>query len=203
MRLLISTILNIKIKDTQCGYKLYKKRIGKLIFSKLKTFDFNHDLVIILLLKAKNIKIKEYRKSILSIIGSFFEWFWTCGQKIFFRLFSFSTTPVGRRATAGVVRHSFRKRRAPLQALRRGASPWNRRAWSRAELCAALSERVSGWRRTTRGRHRHRGMLIDFTEGSFYLPGWDRPGWDTQKIKETQIIQKNIFLNFSKKCVFL
>lgn len=59
MRLLISTILNIKIKDTQCGYKLYKKRIGKLIFSKLKTFDFNHDLEIILLLKAKNIKIKE------------------------------------------------------------------------------------------------------------------------------------------------
>ena len=59
MRLLISTILNIKIKDTQCGYKLYKKRIGKLIFSKLKTFGFNHDLEIILLLKAKNIKIKE------------------------------------------------------------------------------------------------------------------------------------------------
>ena len=59
MRFLILTILNIKIKDTQCGYKLYKKRIGKLIFSKLKTFDFNHDLVIILLLKAKNIKIKE------------------------------------------------------------------------------------------------------------------------------------------------
>ena len=59
MRLLISTILNIKIKDTQCGYKLYKKRIGKLIFSKLKTFGFNHDLEIILFLKAKNIKIKE------------------------------------------------------------------------------------------------------------------------------------------------
>ena len=59
MRFLILTILNINIKDTQCGYKLYKKRIGKLIFSKLKTLDFNHDLEIILLLKAKNIKIKE------------------------------------------------------------------------------------------------------------------------------------------------
>ena len=59
MRFLILTILNIKIKDTQCGYKLYKKRIGKLIFSKLKTFGFNHDLEIILFLKAKNIKIKE------------------------------------------------------------------------------------------------------------------------------------------------
>ena len=59
MRLLVLTILNIKIKDTQCGYKLYKKRIGKLIFSKLKTFDFNHDLEIILLLKNENIKIRE------------------------------------------------------------------------------------------------------------------------------------------------
>jgi len=59
MRFLILTILNINIKDTQCGYKLYKKRIGKLIFSNLRTFDFNHDLEIILLLKAKNIKIKE------------------------------------------------------------------------------------------------------------------------------------------------
>jgi len=59
MRFLILTILNINIKDTQCGYKLYKKRIGKLIFSKLRTLDFNHDLEIILLLKAKNIKIKE------------------------------------------------------------------------------------------------------------------------------------------------
>ena len=59
MRFLILIILNIKIKDTQCGYKLYEKKIGKLIFSKLKTFDFNHDLEIILLLKAKNIIIKE------------------------------------------------------------------------------------------------------------------------------------------------
>jgi len=59
MRFLILTILNINLKDTQCGYKLYKKRIGKLIFSNLRTFDFNHDLEIILLLKAKNIKIKE------------------------------------------------------------------------------------------------------------------------------------------------
>ena len=59
MTLLILIILNIKIKDTQCGYKLYKKKIGKLIFSKLKTFGFNHDLEIVLLLKSKNIKIKE------------------------------------------------------------------------------------------------------------------------------------------------
>ena len=59
MRFLINIILDIKIKDTQCGYKLYKKSIAKLIFSKLKIYGFNHDLYIVLLLKAKKIKIIE------------------------------------------------------------------------------------------------------------------------------------------------
>ena len=52
-------ILNIKIKDTQCGYKLYKKTIAKLVFSKLKSLGFEHDMEIILLLKLKNTEIKE------------------------------------------------------------------------------------------------------------------------------------------------
>ena len=59
MSLLTNIILNIKIKDTQCGYKLYKKSIAKPIFLKLKDYGFNHDLEIILLLKTKNIEIKE------------------------------------------------------------------------------------------------------------------------------------------------
>tara|TARA_B100001123_G_scaffold333395_1_gene376281 strand:- start:66 stop:794 length:729 start_codon:yes stop_codon:yes gene_type:complete len=59
MRLLITKILDIKIKDTQCGYKLYKKRIAKLIFSKMKSYGFDHDLELVLILKSKNIKIKE------------------------------------------------------------------------------------------------------------------------------------------------
>ena len=59
MRLLISTILNIKIKDTQCGYKLYKKKVAKFIFSKLKDYGFDHDLELILLLQSKHIKIRE------------------------------------------------------------------------------------------------------------------------------------------------
>ena len=40
---LISIILNIKIKDTQCGYKLYKKTYAKFAFSKL----FANDVVYI------------------------------------------------------------------------------------------------------------------------------------------------------------
>ena len=59
MRFLVSTTLNIKIKDTQCGYKLYKKSFAKFVFSKIKNFGFEHDLEIVLLLKSKNIEIKE------------------------------------------------------------------------------------------------------------------------------------------------
>ena len=59
MSLLTNMILKIKIKDTQCGYKLYKKSFAKPIFFKMKNCGFNHDLEIILLLKTKNIKIRE------------------------------------------------------------------------------------------------------------------------------------------------
>ena len=59
MRFFVYTVLNIKIKDTQCGYKLYKKKIAKLVFSKLKSSGFDHDLEIVLFLKSKRIKIKE------------------------------------------------------------------------------------------------------------------------------------------------
>ena len=56
---LISIILNINIKDTQCGYKLYKKQQAKFAFSKLKNCGWDHDIELILLLKSKNIAIKE------------------------------------------------------------------------------------------------------------------------------------------------
>ena len=56
---LILTILNIKIRDTQCGYKLYRRKNAKFAFSKLKNCGFEHDIELVLLLKSKNIKIKE------------------------------------------------------------------------------------------------------------------------------------------------
>ena len=56
---LISVILNINIKDTQCGYKLYKRQHAKFSFSKLKNCGWDHDIELILLLKSKNIAIKE------------------------------------------------------------------------------------------------------------------------------------------------
>ena len=56
---LISIILNISIKDTQCGYKLYKKKLAKFAFSKLKNCGWDHDIELTLLLKSKKVKIKE------------------------------------------------------------------------------------------------------------------------------------------------
>ena len=53
-RILIKSLLKIKIKDTQCGYKLYKNAICKKIFRKLTLNKFDHDLEIVL--NAKNIK---------------------------------------------------------------------------------------------------------------------------------------------------
>jgi len=59
MRLFTFGILNIKIKDTQCGFKLYKKKVAKPIFLKLKDHGFSHDVELILLLKNRKIKITE------------------------------------------------------------------------------------------------------------------------------------------------
>jgi dolichyl-phosphate beta-glucosyltransferase len=57
--LLILLVLQIKIKDTQCGYKLYKKSIAKHAFYKMKNIGFEHDIELVLILKSKGIKIKE------------------------------------------------------------------------------------------------------------------------------------------------
>jgi dolichyl-phosphate beta-glucosyltransferase len=56
----IKHILNISLADTQCGFKLYKKKIAKNIFTQLSNFGFTHDLEIVLISKGKKIKIKEF-----------------------------------------------------------------------------------------------------------------------------------------------
>ena len=58
-RILIIFFLNILIKDTQCGFKLYRNFVGKKIFKDLKMYGFDHDLEIVLLAREKNIYIKE------------------------------------------------------------------------------------------------------------------------------------------------
>ena len=51
--------MKIRIKDTQCGYKLYEKSVGVKIFKKLKMFKFEHDLKIILNAQKFNYSIIE------------------------------------------------------------------------------------------------------------------------------------------------
>lgn len=49
--LLIKIILNIKISDTQCGFKLYKSEIAKKVFKDLKEERFAFDIEVIYRLK--------------------------------------------------------------------------------------------------------------------------------------------------------
>jgi len=48
-----------KIKDTQCGFKLYNKKYAKKIFKLLNENGFAHDVELFFLLKKKNIQIIE------------------------------------------------------------------------------------------------------------------------------------------------
>lgn len=56
-KILNSNLLNIK--DTQCGYKLYKKNIAKRVFQKLTENGYIHDVEILILLQKSKIFVKE------------------------------------------------------------------------------------------------------------------------------------------------
>jgi len=57
--LICRVLFKISILDTQCGFKLYKKNVGKKIFSKLKENGFTHDIEIVLQAKKFDYKIME------------------------------------------------------------------------------------------------------------------------------------------------
>ena len=52
-------MFNTNLKDTQCGFKLYKKETAKKIFKQLKNNGFSHDVEIIKLCQILNIEIDE------------------------------------------------------------------------------------------------------------------------------------------------
>ena len=56
-KLIIDFFFNIKISDTQCGFKLYKSKIAKKIFKKILTNGYMHDIEICLIARKLNIKI--------------------------------------------------------------------------------------------------------------------------------------------------
>lgn len=59
LRFSINFILNIKIRDTQCGFKLYEKFTARKIFSQIKLLGYEHDIEIVLISKKFNFKIIE------------------------------------------------------------------------------------------------------------------------------------------------
>jgi dolichyl-phosphate beta-glucosyltransferase len=56
---IIQFFLKIQIKDTQCGFKLYNKRIAKDIFKIMKSKRFIHDVEIALICRKLKINILE------------------------------------------------------------------------------------------------------------------------------------------------
>ena len=82
--LICKFFLNIKLYDTQCGFKLYKKKTGKIIFNKLTEKKFAHDIEIVLLAAKKKIEIIELpvkwvhkNDSKINLIRDSFSIFWS------------------------------------------------------------------------------------------------------------------------------
>jgi len=82
-RTVIYFLFRIKLFDTQCGYKLYKNKIARKLFSKLKDKRFAHDVEIVLLANSMKILIKEMpvkwvhkKNSKINIFKDIFVMFW-------------------------------------------------------------------------------------------------------------------------------
>lgn len=56
---LIGLLVVKNIKDTQCGFKLFKKNIAKELFSELQTYRFGFDIEILARAQKKGLKIVE------------------------------------------------------------------------------------------------------------------------------------------------
>ena len=55
----VKLFFNINLKDTQCGFKLYKSNIAKKIFKKIFTKGYMHDIEICIIAKKLNFNIVE------------------------------------------------------------------------------------------------------------------------------------------------
>ena len=51
--IVINLLLNIKIKDTQCGFKLFNRSYAKSIFRNISSYRFSFDVELVLLLKKR------------------------------------------------------------------------------------------------------------------------------------------------------
>jgi dolichyl-phosphate beta-glucosyltransferase len=60
--LIVRNIIGVpkNIKDTQCGFKIYRNKVAKKLFSNLKTKSFMADIEIILRAKKNNYKMEQF-----------------------------------------------------------------------------------------------------------------------------------------------
>lgn len=58
-RNLIRFVLGLNYKDTQCGFKLFKKNVAMVLFNKMKTKRWSFDYELLFLAKKYNFKVKE------------------------------------------------------------------------------------------------------------------------------------------------
>ncbi len=56
---ILKTFFQLDIKDTQCGFKLYKNKTAKLLFKHVKDKGFVHDVEVALLARKYNYFLKE------------------------------------------------------------------------------------------------------------------------------------------------
>lgn len=63
---LISVLGGIKVSDSQCGFKLYRKSKGKELFASLETYGFAFDLEILMRATKKGMKICEIPVKIIN-----------------------------------------------------------------------------------------------------------------------------------------
>ncbi len=68
--ILSNIILGYRIKDTQCGLKVFKKEAAKSLFSKQTLNGWGFDTEILYLAKKKKYKIKEARAMVLKRYGT-------------------------------------------------------------------------------------------------------------------------------------
>ena len=55
----IRLLLNIKLKDSQCGFKVFHRSYALKVFKRINSFRFAFDVELIFILEKLNIKIKE------------------------------------------------------------------------------------------------------------------------------------------------
>ena len=59
LNFILFNYFNLKISDTQCGFKVFHSSYVKKIFKKIRCYDYAFDVETMILLRKNNIKIIE------------------------------------------------------------------------------------------------------------------------------------------------